>query len=54
MGCLGGIPLPTFYAKCGVSQTCRTPKSRKSMAADLFLVDISCGDFDFSSSPVRD
>jgi hypothetical protein len=43
-----------FYAECSVSQAGRTPKSCKSTAADLSLVEIGCGDLHFSSSPVRD
>jgi hypothetical protein len=43
-----------FYEECGISQKSKTPKRRKSTAADLSLVEIGRGDLNFSSSPVRE
>ena len=40
-----------FYSKCGID---RTPKGKKSSAADLSLVEIGRGDLNFSSSPAKE
>ena len=43
-----------FYEECGISQKGKTPKRRKSTAAELSLVEIGRGDLNFSSSPAKE